>query len=73
MNSHLTTMGLVLTLTACANVQSDYEASRRAYKDCLSARPLEQCINQKAAMDADAKAFNDYAARRGTTVRIRNE
>lgn len=66
-------MGLIaLTLAGCGIAQiqrakTDYDASRKAYKDCLSTRQPAQCESQRQAMNADARA---YAAEKGSMIGI---
>lgn len=61
-----------LSLTGCGIAQiqrakTDYDASRRAYKECLATRQPSQCESQRQAMNADARA---YAAEKGSMIGI---
>lgn len=66
-------LGLVaLSITGCGIMQikrakDDYDASRKAYKECLAAKTPPQCESQRQAMNADARA---YAAEKGSMIGI---
>jgi hypothetical protein len=52
----------VLATAGCAK-PDPLEQSRAAYSGCLSAKPVEQCQNERARLDADLEVSNAQARR----------